>query len=449
MPIPELLKFREKFPQYNDLDDKTIAGRLATKFPDAYGDLPQRLIHEQPTGLPGLPGQQNVEQQISQRPDLIKQFIGSIQQPGYLGKAVRNPLIPTMDIIKGGGGLYQRGESAIANPAMALQRGQPQQTGSEFLSGVTGQKQGEFGDIIRQTGFGGMMNEPLAKTIGFLSTMGLTNVVTKGKLIEAATKAQELTKQHLPQVMNDEWLTKQATYTYGVADDVVKAVQNEYEDLYKNIDDVVVNESKLKEVVNNLSGGAKEETQQIIDDLKLEFGDEPISFTINSARRIKNIIQRYIPDSAWMKGKKNLNMTPRQEKLAGVWFKTRDLIKDTLKEHYPTDADYLEYLDKKASDTYRLAKVVKGMVVDETGQPHKSSQLVNTFMGGATTSGKRKLFLRLAQLDNNATTTIRNMNKFKNRQAIEKFVKRVAGATLIGYPAYHLMKKLTGSQGNR
>ena len=410
---------------------------------DIFSKYQKPEAESKPT-IPGLPRQQQVEQQISQRPDLVNQFIQKIQQPGYLGQAVRKPLMPTQDILAGGGGLYQRGEAAIANPMMNLQQEQPQQVGRSFLSGITGQRQGEFGDIIRSTGFGGIMNEPLAKTIGFLSSMGLTNMATRGKLIEAATKAGELTKQHLPQVMNDEWLTKQATSTYGVADDVVKAVQNEYDDLYKNIDDVVVDETKLKGIVNQLTGGVKEESQQLIDELTTEFEGKPIPFTINAARRIKNIIQKYIPESAWIKGKKNLNMTPKQEKLADAWFKTRDLVKNTLKKHYPTDADYLEYLDKKATDTYRLAKAIKGMVVDETGQPHKTTQLVNTFMGGATSSGKRKLFMRLAELDNNTRKVISDMNKFKNRQAIETFAKRVAGATLIGYPAYHLMKKMAG-----
>lgn len=412
---------------------------------EAYNSVQSSKPQVEPKStISGLPRQQEVEQEISKRPNLINQFIQKIQQPGYLGQAVRKPLMPTQDILAGGGGVYQRGEAAIANPLMALQKGQPQRIGQEFLSGVIGQRQGEFGDIIRTTGFGGILNEPLAKTIGFLSSMGLTNMATRGKLIEAATKAGELTKQHLPQVMNDEWLTKQATSAYGVADDVVKAVQNEYDDLYKNIDDVIVDESKLKGIVNQLTGGVKEESQQLINELTTEFEGKPIPFTINAARRIKNIIQKYIPESAWIKGKKNLNMTPRQEKLADAWFKTRDLVKDTLKKHYPTDADYLEYLDKKATDTYRLAKAIKGMVVDETGQPHKTTQLISTFVGGPSSSGKRKLFERLAQLDSNTMKVIRNMNKFKNRQAIETFAKRVAGATLIGYPAYHLMKKMAG-----
>jgi len=43
MAIPEILKLRQKYPEYNDIDDVTIADRLAAKFPDAYGDLPAKV----------------------------------------------------------------------------------------------------------------------------------------------------------------------------------------------------------------------------------------------------------------------------------------------------------------------------------------------------------------------------------------------------------------------
>jgi hypothetical protein len=43
MPIPELVKFREKYPDYGDMDDSTLAQKLASKYPDAYGDLPGKV----------------------------------------------------------------------------------------------------------------------------------------------------------------------------------------------------------------------------------------------------------------------------------------------------------------------------------------------------------------------------------------------------------------------
>jgi hypothetical protein len=41
--IPELQKFREKYPDYNDVSDTQLAQKLAEKYPDSYGDLPSKL----------------------------------------------------------------------------------------------------------------------------------------------------------------------------------------------------------------------------------------------------------------------------------------------------------------------------------------------------------------------------------------------------------------------
>lgn len=50
MPLQELTNFRQKYPDYGDMDDVTLATKLAAKFPDAYGDLPSRVQgSEQPS----------------------------------------------------------------------------------------------------------------------------------------------------------------------------------------------------------------------------------------------------------------------------------------------------------------------------------------------------------------------------------------------------------------
>lgn len=43
MAVNELQNFRKKYPDYNDVDDATLAGMLAKKYPDAYGDLPAKV----------------------------------------------------------------------------------------------------------------------------------------------------------------------------------------------------------------------------------------------------------------------------------------------------------------------------------------------------------------------------------------------------------------------
>lgn len=43
MPVIEIDNFRKKYPDYNDIDDMTLASKLAEKYPDSYGDLPQKV----------------------------------------------------------------------------------------------------------------------------------------------------------------------------------------------------------------------------------------------------------------------------------------------------------------------------------------------------------------------------------------------------------------------
>jgi len=43
MAVIEIENFRKKYPDYNDMDDATLASRLAEKYPDAYGDLPGKV----------------------------------------------------------------------------------------------------------------------------------------------------------------------------------------------------------------------------------------------------------------------------------------------------------------------------------------------------------------------------------------------------------------------
>lgn len=46
--VPELQRFRAKYPEYGDMDDAALAGRLAAKYPEAYSDLPGKVRSETP-----------------------------------------------------------------------------------------------------------------------------------------------------------------------------------------------------------------------------------------------------------------------------------------------------------------------------------------------------------------------------------------------------------------
>lgn len=51
--ITEIQNFRQKYPQYNDMSDGELAQKLASKYPDAYGDLPGKVKTSQGSGMFG------------------------------------------------------------------------------------------------------------------------------------------------------------------------------------------------------------------------------------------------------------------------------------------------------------------------------------------------------------------------------------------------------------
>lgn len=107
MPIQELVKFREKYPQYNDLDDVTLATKLAQKYPQ-YGDL----VEKAKVGTPAEPkifgvagsvfkseyeaGKRNILGNVFERPGAaVRGGILSVAKGENFGKGYeRGALIP-------------------------------------------------------------------------------------------------------------------------------------------------------------------------------------------------------------------------------------------------------------------------------------------------------------------------------------------------------------------
>ncbi|MDI6732314.1 MAG: hypothetical protein QME16_00075 [Planctomycetota bacterium] len=253
----------------------------------------------------------------------------------------------------------------------------------------------------------------------------------------------------VPKIMNREWILEQPRRALEVADDTVKGIQEEYRYLYDDIGigKMEVNKTELKDVIYSLFKGAtKEEADDIINTLKtgihpLEGGPSELSATLDTVQKVKNILQKDIPESVWMRGKKGFNLTPVQVRKVKAYFKLKNITEKTLAG--TEEGEYLKYLDKKATDTYRLTKVIKRMVIDQTGEPQETGRLLSAFGGKAQQAGKENLFYRLKELNEDTQRIITNMNKFRKRQELKMIGKKVIGRTAIGYGIYELVNRLT------
>lgn len=143
-----------------------------------------------------LPNYNAVMDKINNRPSMIADLI---KDPSTLARFQQHPLGTTLRTI---GGAMQYAEGVPAAIGLAAQSGKYGQLPDMLSKLAQGQASPQLGDLIRTTGFGGAINEPLASTTGFLATLGATPAA---KTIQPASNAlaYNAMKEYIPQAARD------------------------------------------------------------------------------------------------------------------------------------------------------------------------------------------------------------------------------------------------------
>lgn len=199
---------------------------------------------------PFLPKIQETERRIEARreePGGFQQARESLRKPIGLqdilqpGQRIAEAALPAA------GEVFRRGEAAVAEPALERQKGTrifemapggiPKFTKEGFEAikrGVTGERRTELGDPIRATGVGGPLNEAIASTVGFFSTLGLTNLASSGKLVSAGKKASAALKEArtIKETKRARFFTEKGTRLRTAVQDILTGVKKEFDELY-------------------------------------------------------------------------------------------------------------------------------------------------------------------------------------------------------------------------
>lgn len=99
---------------------------------------------------------------VSERHDLLGPALKKIMSRPANSAPDLGPALQTI------GGVFQRGEAAVANPLLSLQAGKPGDIPAAIGRGLSGQQQGEIGDIYRNSQIPGLNNEYVAAGIGLV-----------------------------------------------------------------------------------------------------------------------------------------------------------------------------------------------------------------------------------------------------------------------------------------
>lgn len=277
----------------------------------------------------------------------------------------------------------------------------------EAWKGLTGEKQGQIGDILRQAG----VPEPVAATTGLVAMAGLTNALSSGKI---ATYI----KGKIPKLMGKN-------FTAGLADEAVGAVKQVRKGLGVTVNtevlknkNVPLNQTRLDKIVDMLPDTVKKmlrrpEYKIAITDTMDESGKKILSSsyngTVGNAHQIRQALDDFMTAQAWEETAKT-----GQQLISRIYGTIGEMMRrrvPALKEGHKL---YNEFMD-----IYR--RVVPKMMT-------KSGQVVEKpFREAFKPGNERKVqqaFEKLAEYTPQLKQIMLDMTRYTRRQLIGETVKK-------------------------
>ncbi len=272
----------------------------------------ERLL---PIGLPNL---QETKQRISTRGSLIDELKNvsdfkfdvasrKAKNPVIKGLLRANELITEVPI-KGARTILtglQMAESAVSSSLLAGLEGKPENMISEFIKGGSGNKATRMADLFRAAGAGGTFaGEAAAEIGGFLTTLGIGNLVSAGAIGKGAVAMRQSLKQASKTSLRKKgfFFKDQAQQFVKGFDDAFSNMRGEYDKLYSKInnvsfggDDVIA----LQDAIVSLPKDIASKISKLKGANFLDKSQRLLSPNVQNAKLVKDQISRTIPKNVW------------------------------------------------------------------------------------------------------------------------------------------------------
>lgn len=372
-----------------------------------------------PTGLPLESGEvfplSAVDKQVEGRGSLgFSDVVDKFKDKGFSSKA-----IATLEAV---GAPFRLAEAGVANVGLSAQRGEfnPLELASEFGQGLSGQKLGELGDIIRSTG---ALPEGLSKTIGFTAAL-VTPVSLMNKGIKAFSKISKFTDKGIKQA--GEQLIKGS-------DAALDVLGKNLSSSYAPVNNVSVN-------IGNLADDIAKLPKMVLDDLAETVGqnmdDFLKDFTIQKARALKGAIGQW-KAGAFGKDIKGANVLLSDKKVNRIYSTVKNTIKETLEgAGLKKEADSILKADDAFTEAKRAANFLRKKVTDPVLlKPTKGGSVAAALDKGGDVSTREALnVIRGAgkQAQREIDKAIANLNSYNRIKAASDLSKRVTQAIFLG-----------------
>lgn len=331
-------------------------------------------------------------------------------------------------------------ESGIANPSLELQKGNvnPIDLLKESILGLSLQKQGQYGDIMKNAGY----NPVLADSAGLvlsLSPIKVFNGVAKtfGNISKMSDKALEKTGKNL---------------LYAV-DDAKKAIGTKVTQAYANAADKVPIDGLV--FINTVS----ELPRPIMRKMEQAFGkmeDFSQGLTVGRVREFKRYLGKLKP-SAYGGAERGLKDTLDVKDINKVYGEVSGTIEKTLRDKSSgldkSTVDNLLNLDNAYHEVLDAGRYIRKTIVDSTlGKPTKVGELAEKVTMAGDTSARtalntvKKASFKAMVNVNKAMRRIENFNRWqKEKQVVSRAINAVTYGGIAGAVGGKILNRVQGN----
>lgn len=351
-----------------------------------------------------------------------------IQERGSMWSRIKEDITSPSIARKTMGGLSIAGspfttfEHTVSNPMLAMQRGEfrPKELAKEAWQGITGRRQGEYGDILKIAA--GMGESDIAADI---LGLGLA-IATPTKAINVALKPFKTISK-----WSDKGIKKSGAKLIQATDDATNFVGKRLKNAFSKVDDVEADPNQFIDTITDLP-------QPLINELETQFGklSDFSKITIGKLREIKRIIGKYKP-SSFGKGERGLQETIEGGKINKVYALLKQFISNTLESQIgKTATSKLMKIEETMTDAIRASSTIKKAVIDPTLRMATRGGKVATGLvkeGDLTTRTALNILRKGGkEAMKNIDEAIRLLNSYNRWQAIGKLGQYAGRAAIIG-----------------
>ena len=272
-------------------------------------------------------------------------------------------------------------ESGISNPMLQMQKGNvnPQRLMQEAILGMTLQKQGQYGDIMKNAGYNPIIADAGGLVLN-LSPIKVFSAVAKtfGSISKMSDKALEKTGKNLLDAVVQS------------RDAVGKKVTQEFA---KGADNVPVDGIKFVEAISELPAPVMKKAEIAFGQLQ----DYANGLTVGKLREFTRFIGKLKPND-FGKVERGLAETIEVKDLTRSYGKAKNLMYETLKDKSSgidiKTADYLMELEGAFHDVHNAGRFIRKTIVDTTlNKPTKVGEFASQVASEGNTTARTALNL--------------------------------------------------------